>query len=108
MKDKQLILIALAVLLVLTLFGCSGPRRADAANRRWERIIEQARIDAAMESIEQGRLQYAVLLLEDLIESESAFTHQALQILGELKAAQNEIAQARIVSADAELQCAIN
>ena len=58
--------------------------------------MEQARIDAALESIEQGRLQYAIHILEDLIESGSAFSDQAEAILKELRFATKQLADARI------------
>lgn len=65
--------------------------------------MEKARIEAAQESIEQGRLEYAVRLLEDLAESDSAFAAQAKQILEQLKAARQEIAQARADNISTEM-----
>jgi hypothetical protein len=59
-------------------------------------VIEKARIDAALESIEQGRLQYAIHILEELIESDSAFSEQARELLKELTSARQEIAKARL------------
>ncbi|MEN8126618.1 MAG: hypothetical protein ABFR90_02315 [Planctomycetota bacterium] len=101
MAQKNSILVAVIVLLLLVLFtGCGESNiRTASAHRRFNRVMEQARIDTALESIEQGRLQYAIYLLEDLIESNSAFAGQARQILDELKAARQEIAQARAMKA---------
>ena len=84
--------------------GCSeSNNRISSAERRWERVMEKARIEAAQESIEQGRLEYAVRLLEDLAESDSAFAAQAKQILEQLKAARQEIAQARADNISTEM-----
>lgn len=57
--------------------------------------MEQARIDAARQSIDEGRLQYAIRILEDLVESGSAFSDQAEAILKELRAATQRVANAR-------------
>lgn len=95
MAHKQFILITMVVLVMLSLAGCGESNRSIGANRRWQRVLEQARLDAAMQSIEQGRLEYAIRLLEDLIESESAFTERAKQILVELRAVTQEFAQVR-------------
>ena len=109
MARKQFILITVVALAVVSLAGCGECNtRANVAQRRWDRVMEKARIEAAQESIEQGRLQYAIRLLEDLVESESAFSEQAKQILEQLKAATQEIAQARAVDTGITLQTAIN
>ena len=95
MKQKQMILLSLAVLVVLPLVGCGNNARMAGAQRRYQRLLEQTRIEAAQESIGQGRLDYAIALLEDLIESDSAFADQARQMLAELRAARKKVAQAR-------------
>jgi Tfp pilus assembly protein PilF len=100
MAQKKIILIAAGALAVLSLAGCGeSSSRVSSTQRRWDRVMEKARLEAAQQGIEQGRLEYAVRLLEDLIESDSAFAEQAKQILAELKAAKQEIAQARAASA---------
>jgi Tfp pilus assembly protein PilF len=104
MRHKNYILVTAAAVAVFVLTGCGESNsRVSSAERRWERVMEKARIEAAQESIEQGRLQYAIRLLEDLVESDSAFADQAGQILEQLKAARQEIAQARAESANVEL-----
>lgn len=104
MAHTKIILIAAGAFAVLSLAGCSeSSNRVSSTQRRWDRVMEKARIEAAQQSIEQGRLEYAVRLLEDLIESESTFAEQAKQILAELKVAKQEIAQARVASADVKL-----
>lgn len=108
MAHKQFILITMVVLMVLSLAGCGESNRSIGANRRWQRVLEQARLDAAMQSIEQGRLEYAIRLLEDLIESESAFAEQAKQILTELRAVTQEFAQARAMNTETKKQSMVN
>lgn len=104
MTHKKNILIAVTALAILSLAGCGeSSSRATSAQRRWDRVMEKARIEGAQQSIEQGRLEYGVRLLEDLIESDSAFAEQAKQILTELKAAKQEIAQARASSTNVKL-----
>jgi len=104
MSQNKIILIAVTALVVLSLTGCGeSSSRASSAQRRWDRVMEKARIEAAQQGIEQGRLEYAVRLLEDLIESDSAFAAQAKEILEQLKAAKQEIAQARTESTNVKL-----
>ena len=94
MKWQNYILLVIVLGAVL-LCGCTESRTR-VAERRWDRVIEKARIDAALESIEQGRLQYAIHILEELIESDSAFSEQAKRLLKELTSARQEIAKARL------------
>lgn len=109
MSHKQFILITVAALVVVSLAGCAESNsRPSAAQRRWDRVMEKARMEAAQQSIEQGRLQYAIRLLEDLVESESAFSEQAKQILEQLKVATQEIAQARDLETSGLMQTALN
>ncbi len=95
MSHKNYILLAVVLCVVLLQFGCSESTRAQSAHRRFDRVMEQARIDAALEGIEQGRLQYAIRILEDLIESGSAFSGQAEAILKDLRFATQQMALAR-------------
>ena len=104
MTCQKYILTAVVALVALSLAGCSETsNRSSFAEQRWDRAMEKARIEAAQLSIEQGRLEYAVRLLEDLIHSNSAFAEQARQILSQLKTAKQEIAQARAASMNAKL-----
>ena len=94
MKLKQSIFIMLAVLVVLALVGCGENARMASAHRRYHRMLEQARMEAAQESIEQGRFEYAIALLEDLVETDSAFADQAREMLDQLRTTRKEVAQA--------------
>jgi Tfp pilus assembly protein PilF len=106
MKCKSYIL--LAVVVVLLQAGCSESARTASAHRRFDRVMEQARIDAALQSIEEGRLQYAILILEDLIEAGSAFSDQAEVTLTELRRATKQLTAARVADAEATRLTAIN
>jgi Tfp pilus assembly protein PilF len=108
MNRKNYILLAVVLCVVLLQVGCTESARTRSAHRRFDRVMEQARIDAALESIEQGRLQYAIRLLEDLIESGSAFSDQAKEILAELQFATKQLAEARIADAAIDDLMAIN
>ena len=108
MKCKSYILLAVVLCVVLLQVGCTESARSQSAHRRFDRMMEQARIDAALEGIEQGRLQYAIRILEDLIESGSAFSDQAEEILAELQFATKQLAEARIAKVDTQDLAVIN
>ena len=108
MNRKNYILLAVVLCVVLLQVGCSESARTRSAHRRFDRVMEQARIDAALEGIEQGRLQYAILILEDLVESGSEFSGQAEEILKELRIATKQLAEARIADAALDDLTAIN
>ena len=95
MKKSHYILLAVVLCVVLLQVGCTESARTQTAQRRFDRVMEQARIDAALEGIEQGRLQYAIRILEDLIESGSAFSARAEAILKDLRFATQQMAIAR-------------
>ena len=108
MNRKNYILLAVVLSVVLLQIGCSESARTQSAHRKFERVMEQARIDAAIESIEQGRLQYAIRILEDLVESGSAFSDQAEATLKELRFATNQLAEAHIADRAMDDLMAIN
>ena len=108
MKFKKYILLAVLLSVVLLQVGCNGTTRTQVAHRRFDRVMEQARIDAALESIERGRLQYSIRLLEDLVESGSAFAPQAEEILKDLRLATQQMAIARDADAVADRVVRLN
>lgn len=61
--------------------------------------MERARIDAAQQGIEQGRLEFARMVLEDLVESDSAFSEETELALVDLRVATEQFAAARNVDA---------
>ena len=100
MNSKNTILIALLTVVVFAMAGCSESHQTAGAERRWQRVLEEAQMEAAQESIEQGRLHYAIYLLEELVESDSAFADEAREMLIHLRAVAQEFAQARAVTDD--------
>ena len=101
MKFKQIILITVLAATVFSIVGCGTATHTANAERRWERMMEEARLEAARESIEQGRLNYAIHLLEDLVESESIYSEQAKEMLAELRKVAQEFTQMREQTASA-------
>jgi len=108
MNYKHHILLAFVLGGAVLLAGCSEYSRTRSAQRRWDRVLEKARIDAALQSIEEGRLQYAIQVLEDLIESESAFSEQAEAILKDLRVATQRVAAARSTETIPEAPAILN
>ena len=94
-KFKIHILFAVLLSVLLLQVGCSESARVENAQRRFDRVMEQARIDAALESIEQGRLQYAIRLLEYVAQSDSVLSEKAKAILKDLRFATQQMAMAR-------------
>lgn len=96
MKTGKYILIMVGLMTVLALSGCGNSCEKSAAQRRWDRAIEQARIDAANLSIQQGNLEYARVLLEEIAKSDSPFVDDAAVALNELKLVTEQFVQARL------------
>ena len=109
MKRLKIYILLVAVLSVSLLqVGCSESARVQSAQNRFDRVLEQARMDAAMESIEQGRLQYAIRLLEYVAQSDSALSVQAKSILKELRFATQQMALAREADTEAKTALVLN
>ena len=89
------ILLAVVLSVLLLQVGCSESSRTQNAQRSFDRVMEQARMDAALESIQQGRLEYAIRLLEYVSQSDSALSEQAKEILKDLRFATQQMAMAR-------------
>jgi|GEM_PF-1752542 len=62
--------VAVMVLVVVALTGCDMKAAyQQSAEQRWQKTIEQAKLDYARQYIEQGNYQHARLLLDPLVES---------------------------------------
>jgi Tfp pilus assembly protein PilF len=94
MKTKNYILVIVAVAMALTLTGCFENTRQENAELRWQKTIDQARLEAAQMSIEKGQLTYAQKILEDVSDT-SVVAEDARQILAQLQVANVQLAQAR-------------
>ena len=84
MNTKNLMLLLAVAVMVLLLTGCSESTRREAAERCWQKTIDQARIEAAEISIENGELGYAQKVLED-ISTESLQSENARQLMAKLQ-----------------------
>ena len=87
MNKKDIILLLAIAAVVFLLSGCTETSRKDAAERRWQRTIDQARIEAAETSFERGDVGYAKKILEDL-SAESLQYENARQLLAKLESSQ--------------------
>lgn len=62
--------VAVMILAVVVLTGCDMKAAyQQSAEQRWQKTIEQAKLDYARQYIEQGNYQHAKLLLDPLVES---------------------------------------
>lgn len=98
MRYKNITILLAVVAMAFAVTGCNADsHRKESACHRWERIINQARMDAAKESIAKGELAFAELALQDCSDS-SVHGQQARQMLAEVQTAQTlnqQIAKAR-------------
>lgn len=92
MKTMLFLMLA-AALILTTACGCDvGTARKQGAAARWEETIEQVRLEAARESLAQGRYDYARKALEPCLKSER--NHQdAERLMAQIQAADQVYAQ---------------
>ena len=96
MNLRKIIMVVIAVCVVVSLTGCTETARRDAAQQRWQKTIDQARLEAARQSIEQGKLTYAQKVLED-VSCDSTVADNARQMLAQLQTtASIQVAQASV------------
>lgn len=70
MRNITIILLAVSALVLAVASGCDvGGSRKQGAAMRWEQTMDQVRLDAARESLAQGRLEYARKVLEPCMKS---------------------------------------
>jgi outer membrane protein assembly factor BamD (BamD/ComL family) len=97
MKKTRLIII-LAVLGVISVSGCQDSSRTDSsASRRWQRTVNQAKLQAAQQGLQEGRLMYAQRILTECqsqAEPESRYAEQVSQMLAQIQTENNRYAKA--------------
>jgi hypothetical protein len=93
MRNITTILLVTAAFAALAVSGCDvGGSRKHGAATRWEQTMEQVRLDAARESLAQGRYEYARKVLEPCMNSPRK--HQdAEQLMVKIEAAHQVYAQ---------------
>ena len=64
MTPKKTITIIALVSVLMFVSGCLESNRKESAQLRWQRTMDQARVQAAQQSLEEGRLAYAERILE--------------------------------------------
>ena len=64
MTPKNTIMIIALVSVLMFVSGCLESSRKESAQLRWQRTMDQARVQAAQQSLEDGRLAYAERILE--------------------------------------------
>lgn len=94
---KNITLIALVSALV-TLSGCLESGRNESAQLRWQRTMNQARLQAAQNSLQQGQLELAERLMEEhqATGPKAAVNEQARQVEAEIQHERKQFAKAGI------------
>ena len=64
MTPKRTIMIIALVSVLMFVSGCLESNRKESAQLRWQRTMDQARLEAAQQSLDEGRLAYAGRILE--------------------------------------------
>ena len=102
MKTKNTMMAILVAFALVTLSGCLDSARKTSAQNRWQRTMDKARIQAAQESLEQGNVAYAQLVLEDCLESNSSISHDAQLMLAQIRTTQEQFAKNQDENIDSE------
>lgn len=94
MKTNKAISILLgAALVVLATTGCDvSQSRKQSAEARWALHMEQVRLEAADQSLAEGRYEYAQRVLEPCVES-PRHRHQAKRLMSRIEAERQVYAQ---------------
>ncbi|MHC4551882.1 MAG: hypothetical protein ACYSUT_03825 [Planctomycetota bacterium] len=89
MRYYNITILLVIAAMAFAVTGCSSvdDHRDECASQRWERKINQTRIDVAHERIAQGELAFAELVLQDCADS-STHGQQARQMLAAVQTAQ--------------------
>ena len=96
MAHKKMITIIAAVLVLVTVSGCLESGRKESAQLRWQRTMDQAKLEAAQQSLEQGQLAYAEKILDECENSspESPLASEVQQIRERVQHESNQYAKA--------------
>jgi len=77
---QKITLVIAAGLLLVTVCGCLESSRKESAQMRWQRTMDQARLAAAQQSIEDGRLAYAERILSECGQNSDPASDVARQV----------------------------
>jgi predicted Zn-dependent protease len=99
MTQKNWIIIV-AVLVAVLVSGCqesSTSQKVTGAEMRWQRTINHARLQAARQSLEEGRLMYAQRILEECqreAQPDSRYAERINQMMAQIQTENNRYAKA--------------
>lgn len=88
MVHKNFVIIVAAGLLLGCMCGCSDSSRKVSAQLRWQRTMDRARLQAAAQSLEEGRLTYAERILNECAQCSdpaSDFAEQVTQLRARIR-----------------------
>lgn len=80
MAHKSSILIIAAGLLLITLCGCLDSTRKESSQLRWQRRMDRVRLQAAAQSVDEGRLIYAERVLNECGQCSDPTSDVAVQV----------------------------
>ena len=88
MAHRNIIIIFAAALMLTVVSGCLDSSRKESAQLRWQQTMDQARLKAAEQSLDQGQLVYARRILRECdqcSDPKSPLAAQMQQILTEIQ-----------------------
>lgn len=95
---QKMTLITLAVLVLAVVSGCQdSTNKVSADQLHWQRTINQAKLQAAQQSIEEGRLMYAQRILKECqrdARPDSHYSERVNQMLAQIQVENNRYAKA--------------
>jgi hypothetical protein len=97
MTYKNIMTIVSGILVLTVVSGCLDADRKESSRLRWQRTMDQARLQAAQQSLEEGRLTYAQHVLdgcEQCADPASDLAGQVEQLRARIYAEQNRYAKA--------------
>ncbi|MBL7214122.1 MAG: hypothetical protein ISS71_00425 [Phycisphaerae bacterium] len=97
MAHRNIITLSAAVLVALMVSGCLDSSREQSTQLRWQRTMDQARLQAAQQGLQEGRLVYAQRILKECdqcSDPKSPLAEQMEQILAKIQSEHNHYAKA--------------
>lgn len=96
MTHKKVITIIAFVSVLMAVSGCTESSRKESAQLKWQRTMNQARLEAAQQSLEEGRLVYAERILKGRQSSglKAPLENKALQLEARIQNENEQYAKA--------------
>ncbi len=96
MAHKKTVTLIAAALILVPLAGCLDSNRKEASQQRWQKTLDQARVEEARQSLEKGQWEYAQRVLDDCTacsDPDSSLSGQARKILAKIHTAGSRYAK---------------